>query len=70
MDFSWAKYKTMSISFKMCRGGEEEWRRNPQEIGLRDLRICPSVTSEEAYMNEIWATTEVRGAQIKEVQQA
>ena len=70
MAFSWAKYKTTSIRFKMFRGGEEEWRMNPQETGLRDLRICPPVTSEEEDMSEIWATTEVRRAQIKGMRKA
>ena len=41
MAIRWAKNKTMSISFKMCRGIEEERRRNPQETSLIDLRICP-----------------------------
>ena len=70
MAFRWAKYKTMSRSFKMCRGIEEEQRRNPQETCLRGLRICPRVNSEEEIVNEIWTTTEVRGARIKGVQQA
>ena len=39
MDFKWAKYKTMNINLKICRGVEGEWRRNPQETSLRDLRI-------------------------------
>ena len=67
LDFSWAKYKTMSRSFKMYKGGEEEWRMNPQETGLRDLKICPLVTLEEVDMNDIWATMEVCRVKIKGV---
>ena len=67
MDFSWAKYKTTSRSFQMCRVGEEERNMNSQEIGLRDLRICPPVTPDEADMIEMWAKTEFRRVQIKGV---
>ena len=70
MAFSWAKYKTLSRTFKMCIGGEEERRMNPHETCLRYLRIFPLVTLEEADMNEIWATIEVHGARIKGVQQS
>ena len=33
--------KQWAETLKICRGIEKERRRNPQETGLRGLRICP-----------------------------
>ena len=39
--------------------------------GLKSLKnMSPPMNSKESYMNEIWKTTEVRGARIKGVKQA